>query len=239
MIRKAFILSGGIGERLKPLTDNTAKTLLPVQGRPKLWYNIELARRYGINEIILGLGIKSEQFMDYFKDGSEFGVKVLYSIENEKMGTAGALKLAQEHIGNEAFVMMNGDELKDINIREMHNRHKNNNATATLALTEGDVIKSGCVKLDGEKIIRFIEKPDLEKAPSKLISAGFYILEPEIFDYIPFGKKFSIEKEVWPVLAKEGKLFGFQFKGQFLQTDTLEKYKKANDEWKGFKEPAY
>lgn len=237
MIKKAFILSGGVGERLKPLTENTAKTLLPVQGNPKIWYNIELAKRYGTKEIILGLGIKVEQFKEYFKDGYGFGVKVDYSIEKERLGTAGALKLAQDKIGNETFIMMNGDELKDINLKEMYEFHKKNNALATLALTEGDVVKSGCVKLDGDKISYFIEKPELEEAPSKLISAGLYILEPEIFDYIPDGKNFSIEKEVWPVLAKQGKLFGFEFKGQFLQTDTLEKYKKADEEWNGFKEP--
>src|SRR3989338_7071971 len=110
---KAFILSGGIGERLKPLTDNTAKTLLPVQGKPKAEWNIELAQRYGIKEIILGLGEKAEQFKEYFKD------KVKYSIEEKPLGTGGALRLAKELIGNETFVMMNGDELKDINIREM------------------------------------------------------------------------------------------------------------------------
>ncbi len=226
---KAFILSGGIGERLKPLTDNIAKTMLPIQGKPKVEWNIELAKRYDIKEIILGIGIKAEQFKEYFKD------KVKYSIEEKPLGTGGALRLAKELIGNETFVMMNGDEVKDINIREMLEFHKKNNALATLALIEGDIIRSGCVRLDGDKISYFIEKPELEKAPSKLISAGFYILEPEIFDYIPKNQKFSIEKHVWTVLAKESKLFGFVFKGQFLQTDTLEKYYKAEKEWKGFK----
>ena len=230
MLNKAFILSGGIGERLKPLTDNTAKTLLPVQGKPKAEWNIELAQRYGIKEIILGLGEKAEQFKEYFKD------KVKYSIEEKPLGTGGALRLAKELIGNETFVMMNGDELKDINIREMLEFHKKNKALATLALTEGDVARSGCVKLEGDKIVYFIEKPELERAPSKLISAGFYILEPEIFTYIPKNQKYSIEKQVWTLLAKEGKLFGFIFKGQFLQTDTLEKYYKTEKEWKGFKE---
>ena len=236
MLKKAFILSGGIGERLVPLTDKIAKTMLPIQGKPKLFYNIELARRYNIKEIILGLGEKAEQFKEYFGDGSKFNVKIIYSIEKKPMGTAGALKLAQKYINNETFVMMNGDELKDINIKEMYEFHKRNNALATLALTEGDIVRSGCVKLEGNKIVYFIEKPELEKAPSTLISAGLYILEPEIFNYIPAGKKVSIEKDVWSILAKESKLFGFKFKGQFLQTDTLEKYHKTEKEWKGFKE---
>lgn len=231
MIKKVFILSGGPGERLKPLTDNTAKTMLPIQGKPKVEWNVELARRYGIKDVILGIGVKAEQFKEYFGD------KVIYSIEKEPMGTGGALKLVEEKLGDEAFVMMNGDEMKDINIKEMFEFHKENKALATLALTEGDVVKSGCVKFDGKRINYFIEKPELEEAPSKLISAGFYILEPEVFNYIPKGQKFSIEKQVWPILAKEGKLFGFPFKGQFLQTDTLEKYHKVDREWKGFKEP--
>ena len=230
MLNKAFILSGGIGERLKPLTDNIAKTLLPIQDKPKVEWNIDLVKRYGISNIILGLGKKSKQFQEYFKE------KVLYSIEERPMGTAGALRLAQDLIGDETFVMMNGDEIKDINIKEMLAFHKKKKSLATLALTEGDIIKSGCVKLDGDKISYFIEKPELESAPSKLISAGFYILEPEIFSYIPKGQKYSIEKQVWPLLAKENKLFGFPFKGQFLQTDTMEKYQQAEKEWQGFKE---
>ena len=126
-------------------------------------------------------------------------------------------------------------ELLKLN-RMIEEFHKKNKALATLALTEGDVARSGCVKLEGDKIVYFIEKPELERAPSKLISAGFYILEPEIFTYIPKNQKYSIEKQVWTLLAKEGKLFGFIFKGQFLQTDTLEKYYKAEKEWEGFKE---
>ncbi|MBI4149594.1 nucleotidyltransferase family protein [Candidatus Woesearchaeota archaeon] len=232
MLTTAFILSGGIGERLKPLTDHTAKTLLPIQGKPKVAWNMELAQRYGIPRIVLGLGQKAEQFQRHFRDA------VSYSIEQEPMGTAGALKLAQELIGNQMFVMMNGDELKDININEMLAFHRANRALATLAITEGDVAKSGCVKLDGEKISYFIEKPEMEAAPSTLISAGLYILEPEIFDYIPRNTTFSIERDVWPLLAAEGRLFGFRFSGQFLQTDTLEKYQAAEHLWKGFREPA-
>ena len=147
--------------------------------------------------------------------------------------------MAQQLIGGGTFVMMNGDEMKDINLREMLASHQKNHALATLAITEGDVSRSGCVQMDGERISSFIEKPELEAAPSKLISAGLYILEPGIFDYIPAGRRFSIEKEVWPLLAAEGRLFGYRFSGQFLQTDTMEKYQAAERLWNGFREPAW
>jgi len=210
-----------------------------VQGKPCLQWNIELAKRFGVKDITLAVGFKHEQIQEKFEDGKKHGVELHYNVEEEYMGTAGALKIAEEHLKKEKmFIGMNGDELKDVNFAEMAKVHEKNNAIATLALTTVAYAHAGgLVKLEGEKLTEFSEKPPDEEDGFKLIHAGAYILSPKIFELIPAGKKVSIEKEIFPKLAEEGKLFGVDMgERQFLQTDTFERYEKAIREWKGFKE---
>ncbi len=238
-IHKAFILAGGLGTRLRPITLELSKLILPVQGKPCLQWNIELAKRFGVKDITLAVGFKNEQIQKKFEDGKKLDVELHYNVEKEYMGTAGALKIAEEHLKKEQkFIMMNGDELKDIDFKTMNAVHEKNNAIATLALATVAYTKAGgLVKLEGEKIMEFSEKPPDEKEGFKLINAGAYILSPKIFEFIPAGKKCSIEKDIFPKLAEEGKLFGVDLgERQFLQTDTFERYDKAIREWKGFKE---
>ncbi len=237
-IRKAFILAGGLGTRLRPVTYELSKLILPVQGKPILQWSIEGVKRFGVEEIVLAVGYKHEQIEGYFKDGKQFGVKLHYNVEDEYMGTAGALKIAENHFKKEKkFIGMNGDEMKDIDFAAMSKVHDKNKAVATIALTTISYTKAGgLVKLDGNKVTEFSEKPSGEKGGSKLIHAGAYVLSPKIFEYIPGGKKVSIEMETFPQLAKEGKLFGVDMTGrQFLQTDNFERYERAIFNWKGFK----
>ena len=135
----------------------------------------------------------------------------------------------------ESFIVSNGDELKDINIEEMYQLHKESNALVTIALTTvEDPSKYGVARLSGSKILEFVEKPKKEEAPSKLINSGFYIMEPEVIDLIPKG--FSmLEKDVFPKLAKMGRLFGYPFSGQWFDTGNIERYEKALKEWKDIK----
>ncbi len=236
-INKAFILAGGLGTRLRPITLELSKLILPVQGKPCLQWNIEVAKRFGVKDITLAVGFKHEQIEEKFGNGKKLNVALHYNVEKEYMGTAGALKIAERHLKKEQkFIMMNGDELKDIDFTAMTKVHEKNNAIATLALTTVAYTKAGgLVKFEGEKITEFSEKPPDEEEGFKLISAGAYILSPKIFEYIPAGKKVSIEKEVFPKLAEEGKLCGADMgERQFLQTDTFERYNKAIREWKGF-----
>ncbi len=236
-IHKAFILAGGLGTRLRPITLELSKLILPVQGKPCLQWNIELAKRFGVKDITLAVGFKHEQIREKFEDGKKQGVELHYNIEKEYMGTAGALKIAEVHLKEEQkFIMMNGDELKDIDFEAMNKIHEKNKAIATLALTTVAYAHAGgLVKLKGEKVTEFSEKPPDEEKGFKLINAGAYILSPKIFELIPAGKKVSIEKEIFPKLAEEGKLFGVDMgERQFLQTDTFERYDKAIREWKGF-----
>jgi len=236
-IKKAFILAGGLGTRLRPVTLELSKLVLPVQGKPCLQWNLELAKRFGVKEITLAVGFKHEQIQEKFGSGEKLGIKLSYNVEKEYMGTAGALKIAEsEFKGEQKFIMMNGDELKDIDFGAMDKAFEKNGAVASLALATVAYTKAGgLVKLEGSAITEFSEKPPDEEEGFKLINAGAYILSPKIFEYIPAGKKASIEKEVFPALAEEGKLFGVDIKErQFLQTDTFERYEKAIKEWKGF-----
>lgn len=237
-INKAFILAGGLGTRLRPVTYELSKLILPVQGKPCLQWNIELVKSYGIKDITLAVGHKHEQIQNYFGKGEKAGVELHYNVEEKYMGTAGALKIAEGHLkGEKKFVGMNGDELKDIDLALMSRIHDKNNAVATIALTTVAYTKAGgLVRLEEEKVTEFSEKPPDEESGFKLIHAGAYILSPKIFEYIPEGKKVSIEKEVFPHLAEEGLLCGVDMgERQFFQTDTFERYEKAIFEWKGFK----
>ena len=229
---KAVLLVGGKGTRLKPLTDKTPKALLEVHKKAVTEHIFDLLKKHGIRDIVLCVGHLKSKIKDYFGDGSNFGVNITYVEEDEPLGTAGPLKLAKKYLKG-SFIVSNGDELKNINIPRMFRLHKRKDALATLALTTvEDPSHYGVARLDGSRIIEFVEKPKKEDAPSNLINAGFYIMEPEVIDMIPDG--FSmLEKDVFPKLAKLGRLRGFPFAGQWFDIGTIERYKLAEKQWKG------
>ncbi|MBW2999544.1 nucleotidyltransferase family protein, partial [Candidatus Woesearchaeota archaeon] len=233
--KKAVILAGGKGTRLRPITYELPKALIPVQGKTLTEHIFDLFKKYEITEIFLAVGHMKEKIKEYFGDGSKFGVKISYFEENEPLGTAGPLKLGKE-ILKESFIVSNGDELKNINIEEMYKLHKEKKALVTIALTTvEDPSAYGVARLDGNKILEFVEKPKKGKAPSNLINSGFYIIEPEVIDMIPDGFA-MLEKDVFPKLAAKGKLFGYPFSGQWFDTGNFERYEKALKEWRGVKQ---
>ena len=227
---KAILLVGGRGTRLRPLTDKTPKGLLEVQGKTITEHLFDLLKKYGIRDAVLCVGYLKDKIKEYFGDGSNFGMSITYVEEDEPLGTAGPLKLAEEYL-KDSFIVSNGDELKNINIPRMFRLHKRKNALATIALTTvDDPSHYGVARLDGSRIIEFVEKPS--NPPSNLINAGFYILEPEVIDMIPNG--FSmLEKDVFPKLAKLGRLRGFPFAGQWFDIGNIDRYKIAEKKWEG------
>lgn len=229
---KAVLLVGGKGTRLRPLTYKLPKALIEINGKTVIEHLFDLLKKYGIREIILCVGYLREKIKGYLGDGSEFGVNITYIEEKKPLGTAGPLKLAKQYL-NSSFVVSNGDELKDINISRMFRLHKRKDALATVSLTTvADPTEYGVAKLDGSRILEFIEKPKRENAPSNLINAGFYILEPEVIDIIPDG--FSmLETDVFPQLAKKGRLRGFPFQGQWFDIGNLQRYEIAKKKWRG------
>ncbi len=232
-LHTGMILAGGVGTRLRPITHEIPKPLIPVQDKPVIEYNMDLFSKYGVKKIVLALGYKAEKIKSYFQDNPVDGLELVYVEEQKPLGTGGPLLLAKRHFKN-TFVVANADELKDINLEDMYNFHKANKALITMALTTvNDVSKYGVARLQGSRILEFIEKPNEEDAPSRLISAGLYLFEPEVLDYITEGFC-MLEKDVFPKLAKEGKIFGYPFTGQWLNTGTLEEYEIAIKEWNGF-----
>lgn len=231
--RIALILAGGVGTRLKPITEEIPKPMMPVHGKPILQHNLDLLKKYGITKVLVSIGYKGERIKQYFGNGKQFGVDITYIEEKRPLGTAGPLRLAKHYL-TESFIMCNGDELKDIDLADMYLFHKDSNAIATIALTTiEDTSAFGVVDMKGNRIIRFVEKPKKEEAPSNLINSGLYILEPDTLNFLPRKKeKVSIERDVFPRIAQTQRLFGYPFSGQWFSTDTMERYEKAIKEWK-------
>jgi NDP-sugar pyrophosphorylase family protein len=233
--KKALILAGGKGTRLRPLTYTTPKALIKVRGKTLTEWLFELLKKYGVRDAILSVGYLADKIRDYFIDGSRFGMNLDYVEEDpdKPLGTAGPLALAKDKL-KESFIVSNGDELKCINIPRMYRLHKRKNALATIALTTADNPSLyGVARLDGSRILEFVEKPSKGEAPSNLINSGFYIIEPEVIEMIPKGKKVMLEKEIFPRLAREGRLRGFPFSGQWFDTGNFERLARARKYWKG------
>jgi NDP-sugar pyrophosphorylase family protein len=232
-VKKAIILAGGKGTRMRPLTYEMPKPMIPLKGKPLIQHIIELCRKYEIREIILSIGYMGDKIRDHFGDGSHLGVDIKYVEEHEEMGTAGPLLLAKEHLKS-PFLMFNGDVLSDIDLADLISFHTEQNGLATIALTQvEDTSSFGVARLKGHKIVGFIEKPKSGEE-SRLINAGVYVLEPEVLGYIPKGKA-MLERDVFPKLSDEGKLYGYPFDGQWFDTGTPEAYEKAIKNWKGIR----
>jgi NDP-sugar pyrophosphorylase family protein len=228
---KAVILCGGEGTRLRPITYKIPKPLVPLQGKTLLEHIIDLFKKYDIQEIVLSVGYLKNTIKEYFGDGKKFGVSIKYLEEDEPLGTGGPLLLGKNML-NDTFIVSNGDELKNIDLLEMMNKHRKNNAMITIALTRvDDPSHYGVAKMRGEQIEEFIEKPKKEEAPSNLINAGLYIMEPEVIDMIK--GRCSLERDIFPKIAGMGKLFGFHFSGQWFDTGNMERYENAIKNWRG------
>ena len=233
---KAIILAGGKGTRLRPLTYKIPKALIPVQGKTLTEHVLDIYKKAGINDFLFSTSYLADKVRDYFGNGEKFGLSISYLNEDNPMGTAGPLMILknQNQILNENFFMSNGDNLFALDLKDMLNKHQSSDVVATIALTKvEDPTKYGIAKLNGDKILEFVEKPDTTEAPSSYASSGYYILSPEIFNYIKEGDFIMLEKNVWPILAQEGKLGAYVSDAQWFDTGTPELHQKVNQEWKG------
>ncbi|ADZ10507.1 Glucosamine-1-phosphate N-acetyltransferase [Methanobacterium lacus] len=181
----AIILTAGEGTRMRPLTITKPKTMLQIGGKPILQYNIESLRDAGVDEITLVVGYHEEVIKDHFKDGKDIGVKISYVTQEDRLGTAHAIGSARKHVHGQ-FITLNGDIIVDpALITELIDGYREENARSMLVLTEvEDPSSFGVVELDGNRIIRIVEKPKKEEAPSNLINAGIYLFDDQIFDAI-------------------------------------------------------
>lgn len=232
-ISKAVILAGGSGAKLRPLTIETPKSLIPVHDRPVLEYLIELLKSSNICDITIALGHLGEKIKSHFGDGSRFGVAIEYIKESKPAGTAGALKLAEKKIGKEPFFVLHGDILTNINLAKMADFYHEHNCDNVMALTSvADPSVYGAVRVSGTQIVDFQEKPHSDPSVSRLVNAGIYIFNPSIFRLIPGKSKSYLEQNVIPRLVKDHKLTSYPFEGKWFDISTLESYERALKAWK-------
>jgi NDP-sugar pyrophosphorylase family protein len=226
----AVIIAGGFGTRLRPLSCTRPKQLFPVGGKPLLDWTLERLAKGGVDEVVFAVNYMAVAFVKrYGKAAHE--MKFHYSQEARPLGTGGCVKYAEKIIGhNDSFLLLNGDILSNVDYHRLLEEHKRNDGIATVTLHKvEDPTRYGIVEMaEKNRIKRFIEKPERGKAPSNLANAGVYVLNPEIFDYIPNDKQVSIEREVFPALARDGKLFGYKFDGSWIDIGEPSDYLKAN-----------
>ncbi len=229
---KGVILAGGMGTRMRPLTFLKPKPMLPLINKPFLEYFILRLKSYGIDEIILSIGYLPDAFNKYFGNGSKFGVNMIYVTEETPLGTCGAVKNVERYLGNESFLVFNGDILTSINLKQMIAFHKSRKADITISLAPvEDPSAYGLVPIDKDgKVKEFLEKPNPDEAIStNLINAGTYIIEPHIMGHVPAGENYSFERGLFPKVLKLGyRLYGYSSDSYWLDVGTPEKYMTAH-----------
>ena len=217
-----ILLVGGFGTRLKPLTDESPKPMLPVAGLPVTEHQILAAKKAGIHTLVLATSYLAEVFTPYFGDGAKWGMKILYAVEKEPLGTGGAIRNAAELLGrDEPVVIFNGDVLSRHSIADQIKFHTDNKADVTLHLIDVEDARAfGCVPTDADgRVTAFLEKMDTPVTNS--INAGCYVFSPEVIDQIPLGKVVSVERETFPALVASGRpVFGYQEQSYWLDVGT-------------------
>ncbi len=228
---RAVVLVGGFGTRLRPLTEQIPKPMLPVGHLPIIERVIAGLARGGVDDVTLALGFRPEPFVAAFPDGHCAGARLNYAVEPEPLDTAGAIRFAAEHAGiDETFVVANGDVLTDLDVAELARFHRQRGAEATLhVIAVGDPSAFGVVALgDAGRVERFVEKPAPGTEPSNLINAGTYVLEPSVLARIPTGQRVSIERATFPAIAGEGGLFAMATEDYWVDTGRPELLLQAN-----------
>ena len=227
---KAVILAGGYATRLRPISYALPKLLFPVLGKPMIYLTLDKLESFGVKEVVLGVNYLANALQSRVGDRYK-GMSIRYSLEDSPLGTAGPIKLASGATRlDETFIAVNGDVIADIDFSKMLKDHHRTRASVTDALHEvNDPRRFGVVQLGpGNRIRRFVEKPTLSAAPSRMVNAGIYLIEPEVLRLIPRGRRVSLEREIFPILAGKGKLFGFPLSGYWFDVGSFSDYRKAN-----------
>jgi mannose-1-phosphate guanylyltransferase/phosphomannomutase len=229
---KAVIMAGGEGTRLRPLTANQPKPMLPVGNRPIMEHIVRHVRDHGVKDIVVTVQFLASQVRNYFGDGSDMDVDLAYATEPTPLGTAGSVRNAAEMLG-ETFMVISGDALTDIDLNEVVGFHRRRGALATVVLKRmPNPLEFGIVitQEDG-RIERFLEKPHWGQVFSDTINTGIYVLEPEVFEHIPDGQPSDFAADVFPKLLGQGApLFGFVADGYWEDVGSLEAYQRAHQD---------
>lgn len=227
---KAVVLAGGFATRLRPLSCTRPKLLFPIGNKPLLDWTLGKLAKSHVKRVILAVNYMADTLIQHYGK-SKHEIKLLYSIEEKPLGTGGAIKNAEKLIDDQKpFLVINGDIFTNFNYSKLLEKHKKNDAIATIALYHvEDPSRYGTVELtEKNRVTQFVEKPTRGEAPSNLINAGIYILDPQIFDYIPNGQPVSIEREIFPKLADEKKIYGHPFKDLWIDIGEPRDYLRVN-----------
>lgn len=229
---KALFLAGGMGTRLKPLTNKIPKPMVPIMNKPLLERSMENLRKCGIHDIVISICYKSKYIKEYFGDGSKFGLKIEYICEDIPMGTGGAIKKTG-HLFDDTFLVLNADILCNIDFMELVKFHKSKTAAVTIAVTQvSNPCAYGVIEYDKSGYaVSFTEKPKADEIKSNYINAGVYVLEPEVLRELPNDRPVSVEREIFPALLQKGyKVAVYNGCSYWMDIGTPEKYMQTHDD---------
>jgi len=227
---KAVVMAGGEGTRLRPLTSNQPKPMVPIVGKPCMEHILELLREHGFEDVIVTVAFLPQAIRTYFGDGTSLGLNIQYSVEESPLGTAGSVRLASDAL-DETFLVISGDALCDIDLRRIVEFHKEQGAAVTIGLKSVEnPLEFGIVVTDDDgKVERFLEKPSWGQVFSDTINTGIYVLEPEVLKHVPTDRPYDFSKELFPLLLEMGRpIYGYVCEGYWQDIGNLDQYRQAN-----------
>ncbi len=230
---KAVVLAGGFGTRIQPLTNSCPKPMLPIVNKPMMEHTMVALRDLGIKDFIVLLYFKPDIIRDYFKDGKDLGINITYVLPDDDYGTAGSVKLAQELIGDDNFIIISGDLVTDFDFNQIFRCHQDSRSKLTITLTSvPNPLQFGVVIANEDGIIeKFLEKPSWGEVFSDTINTGIYVIEPEILEYIPPNTNFDFAKDLFPLLMKKGiDLLGCTASGYWRDVGNPDSYREVYDD---------
>jgi mannose-1-phosphate guanylyltransferase / phosphomannomutase len=227
---RAVVMAGGEGTRLRPLTSNQPKPMVPIVGKPCMEYILELLRGHGFEDVVVTVAFLPQAIRSYFGDGESLGLNIEYSVEETPLGTAGSVRLASNRL-DDTFLVISGDGLCDIDLTKLVDFHREKGAAVTIGLKSvANPLEFGIVVTDDEgRIERFLEKPSWGQVFSDTINTGIYVLEPEVLRHVPKDRPFDFSTELFPLLLEMGRpLYGYVCDGYWQDIGNLDQYRQAN-----------
>jgi mannose-1-phosphate guanylyltransferase/phosphomannomutase len=227
---KAMVLAAGLGERMRPLTEMCPKPLLPIANQPVVGWVLNHLARHGFTDVIANLHYRPEEIVDRLGDGSQYGVQLTFSYEEELLGPAGGVRRCKEFFGDETFLVTGADDLNDMDLSALVESHRRVGALASIGLVEvTDTEHYGIVVTDSEGAIeRFVEKPK-ERAPSNTANTQIYLFEPEVFDFIPGEQFYDFGFHAFPAMVEAGvPFYGFRLDGYWRDIGSISDYLDAH-----------
>jgi mannose-1-phosphate guanylyltransferase len=229
---RAVVLVGGQGSRLRPITYDVPKAMVPLRNQPFMGYMMDFLRHAGLEGAVLSLGYLPDPIQEYFEGKDLDGFSIDYAMEDTALGTAGGIKNAEGYLDGGPFVVVNGDVLSGMDLRVAIEKHKESDALATIVLTSvEDPTAYGLVEVDHEMLVhRFLEKPAADEVTTNLVNGGIYVLEPEVLAMIPSGREVSIEREIFPYLQAERRLRAYVSSSYWRDIGTPRSYLAASQD---------